>query len=291
MTGGFQSSNLYGSYIIYLSFIEVARRRFWNLVPALMIIYVVGSKACYMASLVLLAYAVFCFFESKGKLVTFTSYISRYRLPSRFNFYWPLAISGLAVVIFTQVMIRTDYFINWSKSMESSKADTTRNNMLMYGLSKEKNAEPEREKLLKKIEGQYVDNHISLTAPPLITDVGMSVGLRVTQYDYIFKNILRYFFVGDTIESQGQMFGHNPHSAIPDFISRLGLLYLIVVLIFYARLFKAMNLLFFNVGILPILAFQPYGFTIGHSIVILSLTYALTKTARQQNAIAGAENF
>jgi hypothetical protein len=325
--GGFNSSNLYGTYIVFLCFIEVARRRYWNLIPAFLIIYVVGSKACYMASIVLVLYAAYTYLESKGKLQQTPLVAWKSKIESRLSFYWPFLFAAAVIFVFTQIMTRTEYYKNWSKSMEPSRAETTRNNMIMYGLiqptappvpleevsppeklpdGKEKKrtsleeeelsvinkkddpVEHERKVLLRTKEMQFNDSKMSLSAPPLITDVGMSAGLRLTQYQYMFQNLGKYFFTGDTIGSQSEMYGHNPHSSFPDFVSRLGLLYLLLVLILYVRLFKFMNLLFFNLGVLPILAFQPYGFTIGHSIVILALAYALTKQALESRQSSAA---
>lgn len=277
--GGLLSSNLYGTYIVYLCFLEVARRRYWNLIPAFVVIFYVGSKACYLASLVVILAAIYQFFKDRKSDFSVLRFC-RTRIEKGVSFYWPLAIATVFIAGFTAVMLQTKKYQDWSKSMEGSKAETTQNNLIMYGVNQNSAAaEEDRKHLLKKIEGQFNENKMSLQAPPLITDVGMSMGLRVAQYSHVFQNLHLYFFVGDANKAQAEMYGHNPHSAVPDIISRLGLLYLILILVFYSSVFKSMNLFFFNLGILPILSFQPYGFTIGHSIVLLSVIYTLTKYA------------
>jgi hypothetical protein len=164
------------------------------------------------------------------------------------------------------------------------KLDKTENSLS----EEEKNSkklEKARVVLLKTKEMQFNDNKLTVTASPLVTDLGMSSGLRVAQYDYMFSNLAKYFWIGNSVVIQNEIYGHNPHSAFVDFISKLGLLYLILILVLYAKLFKFMDLFFINVCVIPILAFQPYGFTIGHSIVILSFGYALAKLAKEKSAI------
>lgn len=284
--GGFYSSNLFATYIVFLSFIEVYRRRFWNLIPAILVIYFVGSKSSYMAMTGLVLFSIYLYLEAKGKCQSLVEKVKSIKLTKKFNFYWPMFIAAIAILIFTQIMVQTAYFKDWTASMAPSKEETTKNNLIMYGVDVKEQDEAQREVLLITKEMQYHENKISISAPPLITDVGLSLALRLTQYEYMYKNILSYFWTGDTVKSQGEMFGHNPHSAFPDFVSRLGLLYLILVLVFYARLFKVMDLVICNVCIIPILAFQPYGFTIGHSIVILSMVYSLAKVAKEQKPTA-----
>lgn len=279
--GGLLSSNLYGTYIIYLCFLEVARRRYWNLLPALAVVFYAGSKASYLASIPLVFFAIYTYYSDHNSQVSIIQFVKN-KISDRFNFFWALAISAVSVMVFTFTMIQADGFKDWTKMMGSSKdALTTHNNMIMYGLrTTTPQIEEQRKELLKRVETQFHDNKMSSeSSAPVTTEVGLSLWLRLAQYSHVYQNIEKYFFLGNTIESQEQMYGHNPHSAVPDIISRLGLLYLVMMLVFYANFYKFLNLLFFNLSLLPILCFQPYGFTIGHSVVLLSLIYTLTQQA------------
>jgi hypothetical protein len=277
--GGFFSSNLFATYIVYLSFIEIYRKKYWNLIPAILMLYMVGSKSSYISITVIILLFLGSNIPTLKKVQIWFEH-SRWKKFN--NFYISLSLAAISILIFTLVMARTDKYKAWSEKMAPSIAETTKNNMIMYGLDRESKFETEKGRLLNIIEDQFKENPVTLK--PLITDVGMSIGLRVTQYDYMYSNLMKYFWLGDTEGSQVKMMGHNPHSAVIDFISRLGLLYLILVLFFYSPLFKAMNLFMLNVSIMPILAFQPYGFSIGHSIVILAFVYSLAKEAKEQSS-------
>jgi len=276
--GGFFSSNLYATYIVYLSFVEIYRKRYWNLIPALLTLYMVGSKSSYMSivTMIILTVVSNTFLLQKTQI-----WFAQFKLKKLNHFYTPLVLSALSIFIFTSIMVRTDYYKSWSERTALSRSEVTKNNMIMYGLGDSEESESEKGRLLNIIEDQFKDNAVSVK--PLITDVSMSIGLRLTQYQHMHDNLGKYFGLGDTKGSQAQMLGHNPHSAVVDFISRLGFMYLILILFFYSRLFKAMDLFKFNVSIIPILAFQPYGFSIGHSIVILAFAYSLAKAAKEKS--------
>lgn len=279
--GGLYSSNLYGTYLLYLSFIEVASRRYWSLIPGLIILFYVGSKACYLGVPFLLAYALFIFLKDRQIISDVKSDLFLKKLGSM-NYLFVVLLSVAVIFVFTRIMIQRDIYLNWEIGMLGSKQETTANNLAMYGLDKSEVGAKRKEVFLKKRELQLEAIPMSLENPQ-VTDLTMSLGVRLWQYKYMFNELFKQFvFVGDAVGSQKEMLGHNPHSAVIDFISRLGLLYLLVVLFFYRSLFVAMNHLFFNLALLPILCFQPYGFTIGHSILGLSLIYALTQQAEKQ---------
>lgn len=285
--GGLLSSNLYGSYIIYLCFLEVARRRYWNLLPALAVVFYAGSKASYLASIPLGLFALHTYCQDRKLQLPWVQATIN-KVGDCFNLLVALAVSAASIIMLTFVLIQSQGFKDWSKMMGPSKDSlTTHNNMIMYGLrTSTPQDEEQRKELLQRVEGQFQENKISSeSSAPETTEVGLSLWLRLSQYSYMYKNLNKYFFLGNTNESQEEMYGHNPHSAVPDFISRLGLLYLLVALFFYSALYKSFNLLFFNLGLLPILCFQPYGFTIGHSFVLLSLIYALTKHAASKQKL------
>jgi hypothetical protein len=217
--GGFLSSNLYAAYIVYLCFIEVYKKRYWNLVPAIMVLYFVGSKASYMAMALLLILGLIRHLAGLQKFEQVSLKISKFNFLNKNYFYWPVGISALFVLIFTLVMVKTEYYQEWTKKMAPSKAESTQNNMVMYGLDKSIETENLRKVLTKTKDMQFEDRKLSVSETPMITDVGMSVGLRLVQYDYMYSNIEKFFWVGNTIKSQQQMFGNNPHSAFIDFIS------------------------------------------------------------------------
>lgn len=279
--GGLYSSNLYGTYLLYLSFIEVASRRYWNLIPALIVIFYVGSKACYFGVPVLLLYVLYLFLKDR-QIFSDKRFDFIKQNTIRFSFMVAIAISVVVVFTFTKIMVKSDLYLNWEKTMVGSKKETTENNLAIYGMDKTPLGEIKKEVFLKERELQLEAIPLALEKPQ-VTDVTMSLGVRLLQYNYMFTELFHDFLIlGDTPSSQKEMLGHNPHSAVPDFISRLGLLYLLVVLFFYRKLFLSMNMLFFNLALFPILCFQPYGFTIGHSIVGLSLIYALTQQAEKE---------
>lgn len=283
--GGLYSSNLYGTYLLYLSFIEVASRRYWSLIPALVIIFYVGSKACYLGVPALLLYAVYLILKDRQILLSNKGFDLIKKNAFRFSLMTAIGISVIAVFAFTKIMVKSDLYLSWEKTMLGSKQETTANNLAMYGLDKTPMGGIKKEVFLKERELQLEARELTLDRPQ-VTDVTMSLGVRLLQYDYIFRELVRdYLILGDTVSSQKEMLGHNPHSAVPDFISRLGLLYLLIILFFYRKLFLNMNHFFFNLALFPILCFQPYGFTIGHSIVGLSLIYALTQQAEKKEII------
>lgn len=281
--GGFLSSNLFASYIVYLGFVEVYKKHYFSLLPAIFVLYFVGSKAGYMAISILSVFALVAYFSQIKQLDQVFLRIKDFTLVKRVNFYWPLAIAAVAVLVFTKIMVRSESHRSWTQEIEPSREESTQNNMITYGLDKSDEGEKKREIFLVTKEQQFKEKEISVFKKPLITDINVSIGTRLIQYDYMYSNLHKYFLVGNTIKSQSQMLGHNPHSAFVDIISRLGVLYLLLVLFFYSHLFKSMNLFYCNVSIIPILAFQPYGFSIGHSIIVLSLVYALAKTAKERN--------
>ncbi|MBC7466813.1 MAG: hypothetical protein H7256_12545 [Bdellovibrio sp.] len=274
--GGFYSSNTYATYMVYLSFIEIYKKRYWNLVPAVVVMFFAGSKAVYMVLGIVIILTCFSYLNA----VRQNKVINKNKIFK--NFYYPIFVAFIFVGILSQAMVRTDYYQNWVKDIEPIRKDLTEENMIMYGVDSSEEALKKRRAVLRDIDKQLSEKELS--NGPLISNVSMSGGFRVNQYEYMYENLYKYFLVGDTVGSQREMIGHNPHSAPIDFISRLGLLYLILVLVFYKRLFKAMDLFRLNVSILPIMAFQPYGFTIGHSIVILSFVYSLAKLAKSQTA-------
>lgn len=282
--GGLYSSNLYGTYLLYLLFIEVASRRYWSLIPGLVVIFYVGSKACYLGIPALLLYALYLFLKDRQILSDKKMDLIQ-KKAVQFSFMMAIGLSVVVVFVFTKIMVQREFYLNWEKAILPSKQETTSNNLAIYGLDKTPLGEIKKEVFLKERELQLEAIPMALDKPQ-VTDVTMSLGVRLLQYNYIFNELFRDFTIlGDTTSSQKEMLGHNPHSAVPDFISRLGLLYLLVVLYFYRRLFLNMNLFFFNLALFPILCFQPYGFTIGHSIVGLSLIYALTQQAEKKEKV------
>lgn len=156
--------------------------------------------------------------------------------------------------------------------------------MLVYGL--DKTDESLRQVLVVTRDMQFRDTAPQKTInKPMITNLDLSIGLRVFQYIHMYDNILNYFILGDVLGSQQKMLGHNPHSAVIDFISRLGVMYFILCILFYSSLFSQMKLFAFNLGLVPVLCFQPYGFTLGHSIIVLAMVYTLSKFALEKRAI------
>jgi hypothetical protein len=278
--GGFLSSNLYATYIILFCFIEIYQRRFYNLIPAAILLYFTGSKAAYIAIAVLiLGYALQTILQDRVK-----------KIVTKFNFHfsWTLIVTTSLVYIGTIFIVTTDYYHNWLEYIEPQRKEITERNMIRYGLDITPENEKERIEDFLARQEFYKQKDPSLYNGPLISDVPTSLGLRINQYHYMYTHLPTYFFVGDTIGSQRQIFGHNPHSAVVDFISRLGVLYLILMLFFYRRLFTSMDMVICNLSLIPILAFQPYGFTIGHSLPILSLLYGLAQFAyksRSENKI------
>ncbi len=284
--GGFLSSNIYATYIVYLCFIEFYKKRYWNFIPSIAVLYFVGSKAAYMAMVVLLVFTLFRYLAKKKLFEDIFENKFKFIFVKKTNLYWSISIAGFLIFIFTTIAVRTDYYINWSIMMAPIKMEVTKINMIMYGLDKSEESQKKRQMLLLEREGHFRDNELSLFEKPLITDVGSSLGLRLTQYDYMHTNITKYFLIGNTVETQMEIYGDNPHSAFIDIVSRLGLLYLVLILTFYSHVFKFMNLVVCNICLIPFLAFQPYGFTIGHSIIILSLVYALSKKAEDQFSVS-----
>lgn len=275
--GGFLSSNLYATYLVYFCFIEIYQKRYWNLIPAIAVIYLAGSKAAYIAVLLLITLYALQKILEKTQI-----YAKVFQTLKKFNFYWSLGLAAGLILIVTIIISSTAYYHHWLAIMEPQRQQITELNMLRYGLSTDPADENMRVKdLLAK--QQFFKDKGMIAEGPMISDVPTSLGLRINQYDYIHDHIFDYTIVGDTIGSQIQIFGHNPHSAVVDFISRLGLIYLILILFFYKKIFTSFNLIVCNISLIPILAFQPYGFTIGHSLPILCLLYGLAQISSKDH--------
>ncbi|WP_413287805.1 hypothetical protein [Bdellovibrio sp. HCB337] len=267
--GGTFSSNLYSAMLMYFCWVEVSQKRYWNLLIALPVIVIGGSKAVYMG--------ITIFLVSSFIIAKWNSGFIR-KLQS-FGLQWFLATAFLVTLAITLVMQSTAYYQDWLSGIEPHRKAITERNMILYGFGLTQQDEETKSQLMEEKRRALKD------ARPM-SEVDTSLGLRLNQYDYMYSNLPKYFLVGNAAGSSWQMFGHNPHSAVIDFISRLGGLFFLLCMFFYRRLFASMKNLAFNLSLLPILVFQPYGFTIGHVLPLMVLLYALGSCPKEQKKVA-----
>lgn len=279
--GGFNSSNLFATYIFLFLWLEFYKKAYFNILLGTVALYFIGSKAVYLGVVILYFFLFTDLVKEKIPTLLMNSYWLKFKNMDILAF---VGASFLAVFLFTTVVRQTGFYKKWYEMNSPSFAESTKNNMLVYGL--DKTDESLRQVLVVTRDMQFRDTAPQKTInKPMITNLDLSIGLRVFQYVHMYDNILNYFILGDVLGSQQKMLGHNPHSAVIDFISRLGVMYFILCILFYSSLFSQMKLFAFNLGLAPVLCFQPYGFTLGHSIIVLAMVYTLSKFALEKRAI------
>lgn len=189
------------------------------------------------------------------------------------NYLRLLATTAAITLLFTLLASQSPYHTGWADSISPAQKDiTTERNLKRRNLITEEWEERKKDFDTKQ-DGLTLENPIS--------DFRTSFNLRVVQYEEMLKELHKYFFVGNIFKIAYKAFGFNPHNSILDFISRLGLLYFIGIIYLYRVQFFKLNIVFVNLCILPILVYQPFGYTLGHGFLVFMFYYCLISVKKE----------
>jgi hypothetical protein len=261
--GGFLSSNLYATYIFYITIPIIYFNRYLLAAASAIAIFYIGSKAVYLSSL-----SFIILFASK-------KFVER-KIPSlkesQMGIFPTIIISVLITTVMTFFTINTSQYLNFRERLETSRREITDITLMRYNLIfDDLYRERVLESFLEKRKG-LEEKSFSFTSP-LISDPKASLFLRISQYQYVLLNLKKFLFIGDELTVRENAYGHNPHNAILDLISRFGILFTFFIFYYYRKLFFLMKNRLLNLCLLPIIIFQPYSFTLGFSLIILCFIY------------------
>ncbi|WP_393063893.1 hypothetical protein [Halobacteriovorax sp. FRX-2] len=255
--GGFASSNFLSLIILLSLMIEIHNKSFITTILYILILIPLGSKTAYISLILLILYNF-----SKSSIFLKRNFYDRFS-----NFYYTIAFSIVITIFSTSFIASTNFYKNWINHFSIKRQEITFKNMVRSGLLKD------QEFLTKDFKNKQ--NELKTEFP--ISPTYYTLNLRILQNLNIMKDFNHYFISGALIKSATKSFGFNPHNAILGFIAQLGFLYLLYLFFVFSDLFLKLDNPVLNLLLFPYLLFQPYGYTLGHGLIIISIYYVIIK--------------
>lgn len=254
--GGYFSSNLYSFLLLLICLPEIKAKRYYNLVLPAYFLVAAGSKSVYLGVLMLTFYFVFTIFNKFIPGDFFT------RVMKRVNIFHSFVAAVLFAFSIAFVLEAGLLFPEVYNSLEKQQYSITIRNMKGRGLVPTSRSELRR---------AYEAKQKSLLTEHPVSPYKTTLVLRAIQYRAFFQNFWKVAVVGNFIYILERAYGFNPHNAVLDIFSRLGILFCLCLAFLYKKVFFRMNSPLLLAAILPSLCLQPYGFSLGHGIVFVGL--------------------
>lgn len=256
--GGYFSSNLFSFFLFLFCLPEIKAKRYYNLILPLYYLFVAGSKSVYLGLVMIMLYGSWLLTERllKQKIL--------YRVLNKINIFYSLGMA-LIFALFVSLSLKSGLLLpSVYKNLSQQKREITLKNLKRRGIVPVS---------LEELKVDYESKQEALLTENPVSPYKTTLVLRAIQYDtfFNFKNFFHVFIVGDFRYILERAYGFNPHNAVVDIFSRLGVIFCFILAFLYRKTLFKINSPLFLAATLPAICLQPYGFTLGHGFVLFSL--------------------
>ncbi len=255
--GGYFSSNLYSFLLLLFCLPEIKTKRYYNLIIPMYYLIISGSKSVYLGMLLIGLYGILMAI-SKGLK---TQYFLNFK---KLNIFYSMGGALLFAFSLATVLNSGLLFPQVYQQLQNEKKNITIKNLKRRGLVATS---------ILEVKSDYESKQKALLTEYPVSPYQTTLVLRAVQYDtfFNFENFLRVSIVGDFKYILERAYGFNPHNALVDIFSRLGVAFCFLLAFLYRETFLKIKSPLFLAATFPALCLQPYGFTLGHGLIFCSL--------------------